>query len=111
MRVGRVIEDSPIPLRHPCGLQTLLDQFDAATEKRDDARRSHVGASLALNGIGHELLQIVAVLDSMNRLRFEGDAEMLAERRQASSVKSTSRPAPEAAPEAAPAGTEARPVT
>lgn len=28
------------------GLRTPLDQFDAATEKDDDARRSHVRASL-----------------------------------------------------------------
>ncbi len=93
------------------GLQALLDQFDAATEKSDEARRSHVGASLALNGVGHELLQIVAVLDSMNRLRFEDNAEKLAEWKQASSVQSTSRTAPEVAREATPAAAAATPVT
>ena len=75
------------------GLQTLLDEFDAASARSTNARRSHVGASLDLQRVAHELMQIVAVIDSYNRIHLEGDAELMAEWQQTSSVVSTPRAA------------------
>ena len=57
----------------------------------------HVAASLELQSISHELLRIVDVIDSCNRLRLEGNPDLLAEWTQTSSVVSTPRSTPEPA--------------
>ncbi len=79
------------------GLSTLLEQFDAATGRSTVGRRMHVAASLELQNVAQEILRIVAVLDSYNRLHLEGSPDVLAEWTQTSSVVSTPRFTPEPA--------------
>jgi len=78
-------------------LAASLDQFDAATGRSTEGRRLHVAASLELKSVSYELLRIVDVLDSCNRLRLEGNPDLLAEWTQTSSVVSSPRPTPEPA--------------
>ena len=78
-------------------LATSLDQFDAATGRSTEGRRMHVAASLELKSVAQEILRIVAVLDSCNRLHLEGSPDVLAEWTQTSSVVSTPRSTPEPA--------------
>jgi hypothetical protein len=78
-------------------LATSLDQFDAATGRSTEGRRMHVAASLELKSVTHELLRIVAVIDSCKRLHLEGNPDLLAEWTQTSSVVSTPRATPEPA--------------
>lgn len=78
-------------------LATSLDQFDAATGRSTEGRRMHVAASLELQSVAQEILRIVAVLDSCNRLHLEGSPDVLAEWTQTSSVVSTPRSTPEPA--------------
>jgi hypothetical protein len=94
------------------GLVQALDQFDAAVQNGGVGRQAHVGASAELDAVADEVVQIVNVMDGLNRYRFGSDAELLAAWESASSVLATSRsgtpkPAPEATP---PTGGEVRPA-
>lgn len=55
-----------------------LDQFDAAVERGTGARHAHVGARAELEEVGDEIVQIVRVMDGLNRYRFLNDSERLA---------------------------------
>jgi hypothetical protein len=95
------------------GLGLALDLFDAALEQGAEGRRSHVAASAELDEITDELVQLVKVLDAMNRFRFAQEPELLVAWESASNVSDPSRssppkPTPEAPP-APPAG-EVRPA-
>jgi hypothetical protein len=59
-------------------LGKALDEFDAAIAQATDGRRAHVGASAELDSVADEIVQIVRVLDGVNRVRFANDAEQLA---------------------------------
>jgi hypothetical protein len=61
------------------GLVENLDRFDQAMEQGIEARRTHVRASAELDVIGREILRLVKVMDALNRYRFEGAREVLAE--------------------------------
>jgi hypothetical protein len=63
-----------------------LDQFDRAVEQGTDARRAHVGASAELDAVADEIVNIIKVMDTLNRFRFAADAEVLAEWESASNV-------------------------
>jgi hypothetical protein len=94
------------------GLVQALDQFDAAVQNGGVGRQAHVGASAELDAVADEVVQIVNVMDGLNRYRFASDAELLAAWESASSVLATPRsatpkPAPEATP---PTGGEVRPA-
>src|SRR2546422_635962 len=50
-----------------------LDQFDEAVEQGQQGRRAHVGASAELESVADEIVQIVRVMDGLNRYRFMND--------------------------------------
>lgn len=98
-------------------LVKALDEFDAAVEQGAQGRRAHVGASADLDAVADEVVQVVKVMDGLNRYRFEKDPERLAAWESASNVVATPRPevkpvpAPTPAPEGIPpAGGEIRPA-
>ena len=51
-------------------LNQSLDQFDAAVDQGTAGRQAHVGASAELNAVADEIVQIVRVMDGLNRYRF-----------------------------------------
>jgi hypothetical protein len=67
-------------------LVQALDQFDAAVEQGAGGRQAHVGASAELKAVADEVVQIVNVMDGLNRYRFMNDAELLAAWESASNV-------------------------
>ena len=77
-------------------LVEALNQFDRAVEQGTDARRSHVGASAELDAVGDEIVQIVNVMDGLNRYRFAKDAESLAAWESSSNIFGPPRPASQA---------------
>jgi hypothetical protein len=92
-------------------LSRALDQFDAAVEHGTRGRQAHVGASAELRAVADEVVQIVYVMDGLNRYRFMQDAELLAAWESASNILATPRPAAKVAPEAPPpSGGKVRPA-
>jgi hypothetical protein len=77
------------------GLVKNMDQFDKAVEQGAIARRAHVGASAELDVIGDEIVHLVKVMDALNRFRFAGAAEVLAEWESARNVFGPVTPAAE----------------
>jgi hypothetical protein len=59
-------------------LTAAVDEFDASVVTSNEGRRDHVGARAELEAVSDEVMQIVEVLDGVNRYRFGGDAEMRA---------------------------------
>ena len=51
-----------------------------------DARRAHIGASAELAAVAEELIQVVRLMDGLNRYRFADDANSLAEWESASNT-------------------------
>lgn len=94
-------------------LMQALDQFDAAVEQGLQGRQAHVGASAELKSLADEIVQIVRVMDGLNRYRFMNDAERLAAWESASNIAGPpkpdvpAKPARDATP---PASGEARPA-
>jgi len=76
------------------GLLQALEQFDVAIDQELEGRRMHVGARAELDQLGDEAVGIVRILDALNRLRFEHDAEALAAWLSASNVIAPSRGIP-----------------
>ena len=74
-------------------LAAALDEFDRAIERGTDGRREHVGASAELDTVGDEVVQIVRVMDGLNRVRFANDAESLAAWESASNTLGPARSA------------------
>ena len=78
-------------------LTGALDEFDHAIERGNEGRRQHVGASAELDTVSDELLQIVRMMDGLNRVRFASDSESLAAWESASNTLGparSSKPAP-----------------
>ena len=99
--------------------ETLLDElvknmerFDQAVEQGREARRTHVSASAELDAIGDEIVQLVKVMDTLNRSRFAGAVEVLAEWESVSNVFGPVHSAgtPSATPNTPPAGGAAQTV-
>jgi hypothetical protein len=63
-----------------------LDQFDRAVEQGSEGRRVHIGAGANLDVAADEIVQIVKVIDGLNRFRFAEDPDLLAGWRSASNV-------------------------
>jgi hypothetical protein len=59
-------------------LKAMLDQFDASVAATNDGLLGHVMASAALKLVSDEIMQIVAIMDGINRYRFEGQPELMA---------------------------------
>ena len=72
-------------------LTAALDEFDRAIQRGTDGRREHVGASAELDSVGDEVVQIVRVMDGLNRFRFANDAEYLAAWESASNTLGPAR--------------------
>lgn len=68
-----------------------LDQFDAAVDQGTEGRQAHVGASAELRAVADEVVQVVRVMDGLNRYRFLNDAERLAAWESASNVPPSPR--------------------
>jgi hypothetical protein len=80
-------------------LTKLLEEFDEVTERGAQARAAHVGASIELDNVASEVVQIVKLMDTRNRFRFARDGELLSAWRQASNVVGSRRaPPPETQP-------------
>lgn len=60
------------------GLTEALAQLDAAIAHAQDGRRAHVGASADLATVADDIVQLVKVMDGLNRLRFARQPELLA---------------------------------
>jgi len=86
-----------------------LDQFDRAITEGTDALRAHVSARAELDVLGDEVVDIVQVMDGLNRFRFADDAAVLAEWDTVSNVIGPARPADDE-PETPPQGGEERPA-
>ena len=59
-------------------LGAAIEAFDASLLESHQGRRDHVGARAELEAGSDELLEIVGLLDKLNRYRFAGNAELLA---------------------------------
>ncbi|HKP49464.1 MAG TPA: hypothetical protein VJU17_05565 [Gemmatimonadales bacterium] len=79
-------------------LTESLQEFDAVTEQGAAGRRVHVGASAELDVVADEVVQIVKVLDGLNRFRFARDPELLAAWKSASNVTDSPRQAEKTPP-------------
>ena len=79
-------------------LTASLQEFDAVTEQGAAGRRVHVGASAELDVVADEVVQIVKVIDGLNRFRFAQDPELLAAWKSASNVTDSPRQAEKTPP-------------
>jgi hypothetical protein len=59
-------------------LTAAVGQFDASVVESNEGRRDHVGARAELKSARDEVMQLVELLNGLNRYRFGGDAEMRA---------------------------------
>jgi hypothetical protein len=82
------------------GLGRALDEFDAAVEQGALGRQAHVGASSDLEAVASEVVQVVNVMDGMNRFRFAAQPELLRAWEKASSITATPRSTVELKPAA-----------
>ncbi len=79
-------------------------------EQGAEGRRTHVVASAELDEIADELVQLVTVLDAMNRFRFANERELLVAWESASSIGDPSPAKWEPQEPAAPPAGEVRPA-
>lgn len=83
-------------------LTAAVDEFDASVAESNQGRRDHVGASAELDAVSDEVMQLVDLLDGLNRYRFSAGGELRAAWESARNV--VSGPKPPEAPVAPPAG-------
>jgi hypothetical protein len=69
-----------------------LDEFDKAVQQGNEGRREHVGASAELDALAEEIVQVVRIMDGLNRYRFAGNAELLAAWESACNTFGPARP-------------------
>jgi hypothetical protein len=67
-------------------------------ERGTDGRRAHVGAQAELDAIADEVVQVVRLMDGLNRFRFANDPESLAAWDSASNTFGPPRSGGKAAP-------------
>jgi hypothetical protein len=58
-------------------LAVLINHFEAAAERAAAGRRGHLGARAELGALVAKLLDLIAILDSLNQVRFKDKAELL----------------------------------
>jgi hypothetical protein len=88
-------------------LAQALTQYDASVEESSLGRRDHVAARAELNAVSREILNLVELLDGLNRYRFGAGSATLAAWESARNVVSGPRsaePEPAEEPGPAPAG-------
>jgi hypothetical protein len=86
-----------------------LEQFDRAITEGTNALRAHVSARAELDVLGDEVVDIVQVMDALNRFRFADAAEVLAEWETVSNVIGPPHPAGDK-PQTPPASGAERPA-
>lgn len=59
-------------------LTAAVDDFDASVAESNEGRRDHIGARAELKAVSDEVMQLVELLDGLNRYRFGGNAELRA---------------------------------
>jgi hypothetical protein len=79
----------PEPLLGELG--QLLDQYDAAVEQALAGLRARIGARAQLEAVTVEILQVVRLVDGINRHRFRNDPERLAAWESAKNVVTPGR--------------------
>ena len=67
-------------------LERSLDQFARAVEQGAEGRRIHIGASNRLDSLANDMVELVQVIDSANRDRFEDDPDLMTAWKSASKV-------------------------
>jgi hypothetical protein len=79
-------------------LSKMVTEFEAASESTRTARRDHIGARAELETVTENLLELVRVLDGINRYRYGKDPELMIEWNAARTVpvqkKGTPTPPP-----------------
>jgi hypothetical protein len=99
----------------------LLDRFDTAVLLANNGRTAHKGATKQLDELAAEIASVVRTMDARNRLRFQGNRQLLESWISASTVLGSKRgvPVPAEAPAPTPgsepggtpaAGGEVRPA-
>lgn len=83
-----------------------LDEYEAALTRQRNAVSTQVGANAQLNALSTDLVALLKHLDSVVRLRFGGDLEMMAAWK---SVRNVAWPEPHEAITPAPEGTDTTP--
>jgi hypothetical protein len=63
-----------------------LKEFDRVMGQGSEGRRVHIAAGVELDVVADEVVEIVRVLDGLNRFRFADDPDLLAAWRAASNV-------------------------
>jgi hypothetical protein len=89
--------------RLPEDLAAAVAEFDASVEESNEGRRGHVGARAELDAVSDEVMQLVEVLDGLNRYRYLGNPELLAEWESARHVVTGPQAGEKEEPPAAPA--------
>lgn len=79
-------------------LAAAVNDFDASVADSNEGRRDHVGARAELKAVSDEVMQIVGMLDGLNRYRFSGNAELKAAWESARKVVSGPRAAESVVP-------------
>jgi hypothetical protein len=74
-------------------LTQALDEFDGMMEQGSQGRVAHVGASFELDAVADEIVQVVKVMNGLNRFRFARDGELLRSWQAASDIVATPQPA------------------
>jgi len=69
-------------------LRAAMDEFDASLLETSDGKLEHVQARAELDALSAEVTRLVAVLDGINRYRFERDPELLVAWESAKHVQS-----------------------
>lgn len=72
-------------------LEQLLEDFYRAVEQGAEGRRSHINAGVKLDSVAHEIVQIIKVIDGVNRVRFADQADLLAAWKAARNVEGPRR--------------------
>ena len=75
-------------------LGATLDAYDKAVEESREARVRHVGARADLETVTEELMELVALLDGLNRYRFRSNSELSAAWESACNVVGTPQAKP-----------------
>ena len=76
-------------------LGSAVTRFEGSTERANAGRREHVGARADLGSVTADLMDLVGLLEVLNRSRFADDAESLASWESARNVAGPSRAKPD----------------
>jgi len=78
-------------------LAAAVNEFDGSVAQSNEGRQGHVGARAELRAVSDQVMQLVDMLDGLNRYRFGGNAELIAAWESARNVVAGPRTAEAAA--------------